>query len=322
MEDAELYESIWRALYADIHGPGAFPESRPLLAHYTSLAVLEKILEDEEIWFSNPLLMNDVEEVVFGIREGSNLVLQSDEIRMACLSIERHKTLRDAFQSYLNKFTSDHVLDTYVLCLAEHDQDDKDGALSMWRGYGSNGNGAAIVFATDKIGVVPESALLISKVQYASSSDRVKWLRRIVAAFVSILQNQCIEDDKLHFAAFALFEGIKLFALTTKHIGFKEEREWRVIYLKSRDHKEVFAPMFKHSIGPRGIEPKLKLPIVPIYEHSDQQLSLINIIDKILLGPCVGSPLAYLAISRMLDSFGKSDLKHRVFASTIPFRAI
>ena len=45
-------------------------EHRPLLAHYTSLEVMAKIVENEEIWFSNPLFMNDHQEVRFGMLNG------------------------------------------------------------------------------------------------------------------------------------------------------------------------------------------------------------------------------------------------------------
>ena len=43
------------------------------------------------------------------------------------------------------------MIDTYVFCLSEHAKDDTDGLLSMWRGYGGNGNGAAIVFDAGKL---------------------------------------------------------------------------------------------------------------------------------------------------------------------------
>ena len=35
----------------------------------TSMAVLESILRENVVWFSNPLFMNDLEEVRFGINE-------------------------------------------------------------------------------------------------------------------------------------------------------------------------------------------------------------------------------------------------------------
>jgi hypothetical protein len=40
------------------------------LAHYTSLSVLDKIILNNEIWFSHPSSMNDNQEMWFGINEG------------------------------------------------------------------------------------------------------------------------------------------------------------------------------------------------------------------------------------------------------------
>ena len=63
---------------------------KPLLAHYTSISGVEKILLSNELWFANPLNMNDREEVGFGIEEGSRVVRQSAEIaeavRVRCAS--------------------------------------------------------------------------------------------------------------------------------------------------------------------------------------------------------------------------------------------
>jgi hypothetical protein len=36
--------------------------------------VLEAILRNDEVWLSNPLFMNDMEEVRFGINAGANLL--------------------------------------------------------------------------------------------------------------------------------------------------------------------------------------------------------------------------------------------------------
>ncbi len=43
------------------------PDQPLLLAHYTSVETVERILRDEELWFSNPLYMNDLEEMRAGI---------------------------------------------------------------------------------------------------------------------------------------------------------------------------------------------------------------------------------------------------------------
>jgi len=42
-------------------------DRQPYLAHYTSLEVLEKIMQHNELWFSHPFFMNDLQEMRFGI---------------------------------------------------------------------------------------------------------------------------------------------------------------------------------------------------------------------------------------------------------------
>ena len=58
MQDEEI-NSLFFPLYAPIQNLVQMKE-RPLLAHYTSLEVLEKIITSNELWFSNPLFMNDL----------------------------------------------------------------------------------------------------------------------------------------------------------------------------------------------------------------------------------------------------------------------
>jgi hypothetical protein len=148
MDDLQI-SNMFEPLFADLRDGGSFP----LLAHYTSIQALEAILRSNEIWFSNPLFMNDMEEVRFGISAGANPFLTSTELESACGNNERFDLLKSKFIQCYNTFANEHVIDTYVFCLSEHVKDDTDGLLSMWRGYGGNGSGAAIVFDTGKFPV-------------------------------------------------------------------------------------------------------------------------------------------------------------------------
>ena len=49
-------------LFDDLLDPSSYPDNKPLLAHYTSIEILERIMTTDEVWFSNPLFMNDIEE--------------------------------------------------------------------------------------------------------------------------------------------------------------------------------------------------------------------------------------------------------------------
>jgi hypothetical protein len=319
MNDQEI-SKLFDPLWADLKGEDSFPAKRPLLAHYTSIIVLEAILKNDELWLSNPLFMNDIEEVRFGIDNGAKLFLASPEIESACGSKKRFEMLKATFIYWYDQFTNKHVLDTYVFCLSEHGKEDKDGLLSMWRGYGGNGSGAAIVFDTAKLSPNEESPLIIAKVHYGTEK-RMNWLRERITQFAELLAKSDIPDDQLHLTSYYFFQRLESFAVFTKHQGFEEENEWRIVYMRDRDRANAFDPMFSYWIGPHGVEPKLKLKIGAVPDLADNGLTLSTIVERIILGPSMSSPLAYNSILKMLDTLRRSDLKDRIVSSTIPFRA-
>ena len=316
-------DEIWTSflgLGSDIEQGETFPSKRPFLAHYTSIDSLEKIMSNDELWFSNPLYTNDLEELRFGINEGAKAFGKNESIKDACGSEERYKILTAHFDCYVDQFSNKHALDTYVFCLAEHDSKNSDGLLSMWRGYGGNGNGAALVFDTEKLEYNESSPLRISKVSYYSKEERLNWIESKLAEFAALLSKISIPDEQLYLPANALFERLKTFALFTKHHGFLEEREWRVVYLGNLDRNGLFKSMLDYTVGRYGIEPKLKFKVQPIEGFTAKDLSLETIVTEIILGPAVSSPLATSSVCRMLEKLGKYELATRVTASTTPFR--
>jgi hypothetical protein len=307
-------------IYADLADAEDFPDTRPLLAHYTSLSTLERILETDELWFSNPLVMNDLEEIRFGILRGSEKFGTSASIEAACGTRDRVSTLREAYTSYFRRFDDDHAFDTYVFCLSRHDPADSDGMLSMWRGYGGNGTGAAIVFDTAHVPVTDGAPLIVARVHYATTEQRLQWLDGLMERIAAILAAANLPTDRLYVAAYHLFERIKLFALFSKHYGFREENEWRIVYAPDRDKQKRLAPMFHYSIGSRGAELKLRYKVSPINDGMPPDPTLERFIDRIILGPSVSSTLARKAVARMLEKLGKPGLVQRLRASSIPFR--
>lgn len=186
MNDDEISQ-IFLPLYADIKEENEFHRKKPLLAHYTSLDVLERILKSNELWFSNPLFMNDLEEVRFGFLHGAKAFKEHKAIRDALLSEKRHLSFISSLDHYIGTFERDHLLDTYIFCLSEHMQENRDGLLSMWRGYGGNGKGAAIVFDTSKLNVIQDSPLIISQVTYGSERERLSWFDETAKIFAGAL---------------------------------------------------------------------------------------------------------------------------------------
>jgi hypothetical protein len=105
-----LWEHFTTPLWADIQEKDEFWSVQPHLAHYTSVANIERILASNEIWLSNPLYMNDHEEVAFGIHQGLRAVTESAEVARACKTLERHTLLLRAFDNCYQKFVNEHVL--------------------------------------------------------------------------------------------------------------------------------------------------------------------------------------------------------------------
>jgi hypothetical protein len=308
-------------LWSDIKEEDQFHVRRPLLAHYTSMEILEKIVRTNEIWLSNPLFMNDIEEVRFGLNESQRLVLASTEIAGVCGDQTRTDLFRNAFAGCYSQFAMSQVLDTYVLCLSEHHADNVDGVLSMWRGYGGNGDGAAIVFDASKLNNLPTSTFMLAKVHYGSGPDRIRWIKAKINEFVSLFSSTPIESTDLPAVAFQLFQRFKLFSLFSKHVGFAEEAEWRVVYLRDRDTAGVMTPLFDYKVGSRGIEPILKFKVEAKSGVTAPDFSLEKLVDRIILGPTVSSPLSHAAIVKMLEKIDRPELAKRVGASSIPYRS-
>ena len=296
-----------------------------LLAHYTSVQVIEQILRNDEVWLANPLYMNDLDEMRAGILLGTQIF--PEFARQAGGTTDRAPRLIQPYNHYVAHLSTEAALDTYIFCLSEHPNGNTDGRLSMWREYGSKGNGAALVVNTQKIHYQPNSPLIIAKVAYKTNPEREQVLRTELGKWATITQAANLPDDQLYLAAYAAFGFVKSLALTTKHTGFSEENEWRVVYVPERDPLGYLKSCLDYYVGTRGVEPKLKYKFGKTYSPDPPKMgaaltsgALTDILEFVLLGPSVSSPLAKAAFVRMLERNGKSAFADRVFPSTIPLR--
>lgn len=295
-----------------------FPQFRPLIAHYTSIHVLESIAKHNEIWMSHPLQMNDTQELIEGLRVARHAFLECRNLKNALA--EKWWPYFEAYKKIESDFLTTHAYDTYIFCFTEHDANDTDGALSMWRGYGGDGSGIAIVVNTGLL-VEPTqpTPFVFSKIAYRSAIERKAVLdeaAEIAAKWVTGSAGKLVGAENLGRSFFRI---ALLAALFTKHNGFGEEREWRLVYLAEDDTN---GRRYHYHLGPRGPEPKLKVKIASDSLLSQAELSLDKIVDRILLGPTAASSLSQFAVRRMLREYDASrPLEQRVIASSTPFRA-
>ncbi|BCX45740.1 DUF2971 domain-containing protein [Salmonella enterica subsp. enterica] len=313
---SDCVNGLWSDLREDEH----FPAVRPLLAHYTSLSTMESIFRGEEIWMSHPFLMNDDEELKWGIVEGVKRIRTNEHLARGFGSASNYAGFLEAVESAKDKEGGTNALDTYVACFCQHEKNDKDGLLSMWRAYGADGGGVAIVFDTSALVEDDQSPLIIAPVRYATTEERYAWIDRAlnicskaVAAFGSSANHVNIGH-----IAYAYFQRLRYFALFTKHVAFREENEWRVVYFPDRDEKQRYAELLSYAITQKGIQPKLKLRLG--LNAIGGPLLLEDAVSSILLGPTAGSLLSAHALKRMLRNLGKPGLADKIGFSSTPYR--
>lgn len=319
----EYDDLIRETLWNDYDDSKDYPHQRPLLAHYTSISTIEKIISNNELWLSNPLFMNDWEELRFGMNTGADSFRASRLIADACGSPAIYSSLIQAFDKIFHRFANDHAIDTYILCFSEHDPTDADGLLSMWRGYGEIGSGAALVIDTSKINAVEDIPLSIGKVHYATQSDRISWIEKKINALADLIIKLPKSEKVFESVAQIWFERLLAFSLFTKHKGFSEEREWRLVYVKENDPEFIFSPFLSYSITAQGVHPKLKLKLSEFSSTSNllPDFNIADLTDRILLGPSISSELSVQSFRRMFRLTSHDLLVDKIRASTIPFRS-
>lgn len=318
--DQALIAAKFAPLYSRFFHAEIVQRDKPLLAHYTSLEALEHILKHHELWFSNPLFMNDWEEMRFGIGEGISLLQRTNFVRDALKSDRRAQIFAESFTRLYEELDKVSSLDVYVFCLSEHPRDNDDGLLSMWRGYGGHGRGAALVFDTSKMSFVDGAPMYLCKVEYGSKQQRIATLEGLLLDWTKIVQDADIPDNLVPIAAHNALSIFKFYALTSKHHGFKEENEWRVIHIGDLDPQKRLEDRFQYTLGPQGVEPKLKFKFERHSAGNYPEQGMGELLSKIILGPSVSSPLAKMAFTRMLKGINRPEYSDRVVASTIPLR--
>ena len=243
-------------------------EQPEYLYHYTTMSALfgmlnnldEKNDDSIRFWASHISYMNDPAEYNFFISALSNAVFRYEKLHGLSKRYFRLKQAYDTIGALAGDF--------YILSLSEN-QDN----LSMWRAYGSNGQGVAIGFKTKdlkSIDIQKENECDLKKIEYFDYEELIGQFDKMeIEKIYKELGKAKMEIDK------AILEK----RIVYKDISYADEREWRII-------KQCTECNFREKSG----------LIVPYTE--------INIpmgaIDHIYIGPCANDQLSRLSLSKML----------------------
>lgn len=301
-------------------------------AHYTSADTALTILRTQTIWLRNARLMNDFSEIEYG-RHCWNYMLDSPvgaSLRRLVMGI--FPELRDHPGMNWSDLQQRLLNQTYLFSLSEHatpgigkkklDPEDYFGRLSMWRAYGVP-HGAALRIG--KSVLLSETDLLNVYAMPVEYPTPVEFTRSI-KKFIRFLRRNRMKVQALGAAQFVA--NLKFLYLTTlvstKHPGFSEEREWRLVhspqYLEIFDvgaaHHDVTA-FIDRTLGgvPQEI---LTLRIDRLREWGLKSARPDSVIERVILGPTQAPRVILDQFLKCMTAMGIP--ADRLIASDVPLR--
>ena len=295
--------------------------------HYTSVEAAVSIFKNKEVWMRNVSTMNDRSEMIYGYERLKNVFAKHGQRFKENLDFLFPKTsIYNELVKKIDLWSPDIVQSTYLSCVSEHlARENTHGRLSMWRAYGK-GTGVALVL--NKNVFLSESRALnvfTSPVAYLDDqafsnkfleiSDTIKSSEEFLRQF----NEEVILQLLLSMCVFSV--------LCTKHPGFEEEREWRIISSPIVQqmvpaNSVVGQERIKSDVVVIGGIPQIiyKVPLENIPEEGLVGLTIPEILDHIIIGPTAYPGAIADAFCRLLEVAGVPDPKSKIFTSDIPIR--
>ena len=295
-------------------------ESGGRFVHYTSAENALKIINTKTIWMRNATCMSDYREVHHGHDALTRYFSANTTAKQdfdAAINECGPNIAEEAFHLF-GQWWQNIQLQTYVTSISEHDnREDLHGRLSMWRAFGGATARVAIVIKLNlEVGTNEGFGAVISPVGYFTDNDVARELGSIVNN-VRSNREYLRTVDRAHLVS-SLFAMLTTGVVSMKHEGFREEREWRVIYSPRRSP----APHIESSIEVVGGVPQIvcKIPFRndPVAKISGMEPN--ELLDRVIIGPTQFPWAMYEAFVAALEAAGVQNAAARVFISQIPVR--
>lgn len=295
-----------------------------LFVHYTSAKAALSIIREKRIWMRNALHMSDYREVQHGLDIMSSLVSNENERWLAFKSLIEDilpGSVDRAIAIYNDHFHS--INDgTYVLSLSEHDQSENEyGRLSMWRAFGGQAERVAIVFRIPAPS--PRSRalqILFNPVSYTEKNEDYVEIEEVINNIKN--NTSFLESTSPDLVAGVISSMILANVVCMKHKGFKEEREWRCVYLPKCLTSEVSSRLIESCVEEVAGVPQVvyKIPLDSAVDPVLSDVDFCNIFHGLIIGPSKYPYAMYEAFCQELKKAGVSDAESKVRASDIPVR--
>jgi len=316
-------------------------EEHPVVCHYTTQAGLTGILDTNQLWATSYKCLNDTSEVGFFRSLAKKALLPQFQEISESLSRKNSKAQEafeliggrdvvakrdfDAFLQTLYNVTFSprkgfsELVHPFVTSFCTHaeEYEARNGLLSQWRGYGAGG-GFCLEINTkalcDMLQAEYDSySYTISKIYDVSYGvgDEVLEEYSEEISIISELIYKYFDGKKDDFHQ--LFKPFTKLTTCLKHIGFKEEREVRI----------VKSPVLKNAPDAYFADQKLKLKEIQMRPTDRGMVSFIKLFDerevqlpirKVIVGPSINQDRSFDAVR-----FAVADRDVEVVKSETPF---
>lgn len=304
-----------------------FRDGRKLI-HYTSAENALNVFRSRQMWMRNVRVMNDLHEVTHGV---SMVMSTLNALKFATKTpIETGlaavvREVDEIFPGLAGRGNDTFLAwrfhienQSYVACLSEHMPDeDNIGRLSMWRNYTGQQIGVGVVInPTPFKNTLDDYGAIASPVQYFDEERVNVTLHGVAEEIRASAQflSTCNQQDVLS----AYFHLLRSLCLATKHPGFREEREWRIYHTHGMDSMTGLSTAI---VSPGGVPQRIKkLEFKNDSEKGITGISLPELIDHVIIGPCQTPLIVGEAIAAELEALGVTDTQRRIRYSNIPIR--
>jgi hypothetical protein len=285
------------------------------LYHYTDARGLKGIFESETIWFTDYRHLNDPSELTHGIKMAHD-VMNASPFRADAHGRE--------FLDCLTDMLSPKNFSQFKFFVASFSRDRDQ--LNQWQVYADNGRGYAIGFKPRLFqveqdgpdGLKPNEITFVGPMLYdirevkkrqaLAINKAVSIFLKAINANAEVVEDESTRDHFIQeFCRNIISAPLIWNCLTSKHPGYRHEREVRLLILNQEGNLTRYIQTRRRG---SSSEP------VPYIPHSRP---IRKIIKEIVVGPAAGAD-AEPTVRAMLDSF-KIDPNTPIRRSDIPYRA-
>jgi len=294
------------------------------LAHYTTAENAINILKGE-VWLRNTRVMNDVAEIQHGASLIQRALEPNAEISAepalkrigAIIDIAHPGLSQEVFNDFGSKLWN-MVHRTHVTCLSVHrTETEQNGRLSMWRAYTGSYAGVALILNPEPFTQLVEDPSFFSvPVSYDTEQELEKKLKDAAEAMEQNIN--FIASQPRYLIGWHLGSLLRRIATASKHHGFREEEEWRVMHTRGVDPPDGL----RYEVGTvRGI-PQIvtKLDLKSDGYFADRGLTIPNLLRQVIVGPTNFPFVVADAVQKAMEDAGVPDAASKIQISRIPLR--